>query len=147
MGALSLVNLGLGGRSRGYPFGIQRAALVFMARDHRKLDAFKLADELAMAVYLASSDFPPNERYGLQSQLRRAAVSVPTNIGEGSARESQGDYLRFLDIALGSAREALYLMTIAKRLSLLESNDARHLEELGDRVAGALTNLRRSLRT
>ena len=116
-----------------------------MARDHRKLDAFKLADELALAVYVATADFPPNERYGLQSQLRRAAVSTATNIVEGCARNSQADYLRFLDIALGSAREALYLMSLAKRLSMFERQDATRIEALGDRVAGALVNLRRSL--
>ena len=97
-----------------------------MPRKHRKLDAFRLADELAIAVYFASADFPPHERYGLQSQLRRAAVSTPTNIVEGCARESEGDYLRFLYIALGSAREALYLMSVAKRLSLLETSPKPH---------------------
>src|SRR5215203_2895679 len=117
-----------------------------MARDHRKLDAFRLADELAMAVYLASADFPPHERYGLQSQLRRAAVSTPTNIVDSCARASEGDYLRFLDIALGSAREALYLISVAKRLSLLEKGECRRIEELGERVAGSLVNLRKSLR-
>jgi four helix bundle protein len=104
-----------------------------------------LADELALAVYVATADFPPNERYGLQSQLRRAAVSTATNIVEGCARNSQADYLRFLDIALGSAREALYLMSLAKRLSMFERQDATRIEALGDRVAGALVNLRRSL--
>ena len=116
-----------------------------MARDHRKLDAFKLADELALAVYVATADFPPNERYGLQSQLRRAAISTPTNIVEGCARESQGDYLRFLDIALGSAREAAYLITLGKRLSMFEKQDLTRVEKLADRVAGALVNLRKSL--
>ena len=117
-----------------------------MARDHRKLDAFKLADQLALAVYVATAEFPPNERYGLQSQLRRAAVSTPTNIVEGCARASEADYLRFLDIALGSAREALSLMNLAKRLSMFEKTEAAQIESLGERVAGAIVNLRRSLR-
>ena len=117
-----------------------------MARDHRKLDAFKLADELALAVYVATADFPPTERYGLQSQLRRAAVSTATNIVEGCARDSQGDYLRFLDIAVGSAREVLYLISLAKRLSMFETQDLSRVEKLGDRVTGALVNLRKSLR-
>lgn len=117
-----------------------------MARDHRKLDAFKMADQLVVAVYLATADFPPNERYGLQSQLRRAAVSTPTNIVEGCAREPEAEFLRFLDIAFSSARELLYLISLAKRLSYLEEPTARSLTALGDRVAGALINLRRSIR-
>ena len=118
-----------------------------MPRDHRKLDAFQLSDELVVAVYRASADFPAAERYGLRSQLRRAAVSTPTNIVEGCARDSQGDYLRFLDIALGSARETAYLLSLARRLSILEASEAKPLEALADRVAGTLVNLSRSLRT
>jgi four helix bundle protein len=101
---------------------------------------------MAMAVYLATADFPKSETYGLRSQVRRAAGSIPTNIVEGCARESEPDYLRFLDIALGSAREALYLMSLARRLSMVDASKARPVEALGDRVAGALVNLRRSLR-
>lgn len=117
-----------------------------MARDHRKLDAFKLADQMAIAVYLATGDFPKSETYGLRGQLRRAAVSIPTNIVEGCARESSAEYLRFLDIALGSARETGYLLNLAKRLSFVEASMAEPVEALGNRVAGALVNLRRSLR-
>ena len=117
-----------------------------MARDHRKLDAFRLADELVLQVYRATENFPVSERYGLQSQIRRAALSTPTNIVEGCGRESQGDLLRFLDIALASARELLYLLSVAQRLSYLQETDATRLTTLGDRVAGALVNLRRSFR-
>ena len=81
----------------------------------------------------------------MQSQLRRAAVSTATNIVEGCARESQGDYLRFLDIALGSAREVVYLITLGKRLSMFGKQDLTRVEKLADRVAGALVNLRTSL--
>ena len=117
-----------------------------MARDHRKLQAFKLADQMAVDVYVATVDFPRSETYGLRSQIRRAAVSIPTNIVEGCARESEADYLRFLDIALGSAREAVYLLGLARRLSILAASKAEPIEALGDRAAGALVNLRRSLR-
>jgi four helix bundle protein len=118
-----------------------------VARDHRKLDAFNLADQLVVAVYLASREFPASERWGLRMQLRRAAISVPTNIVEGSARDSQAEYLRFLDIALGSARETLYLISLAKRLSMIDGSQCERIEILGNRVAGALVNLRRALRS
>ena len=115
-----------------------------MARDHRKLDAFKLSDELAVVIYQITKEFPASERFGLRSQLRRAAVSVPTNIVEGCAREPENEYLRFLDIAVGSAREVLYLVHLAERLEYLESSDAQLALSLGDRVAGTLVKLRQS---
>jgi four helix bundle protein len=117
-----------------------------MARDHRKLDAFKLADQLVVVTYQITSAFPVTERFGLQSQLRRAAVSIPTNIVEGCAREPEGDYLRFLEIAFASARELLYVISVASRLAYLDEKSATESTKLGDRVAGALVNLRRSIR-
>ena len=115
-----------------------------MSRDHRKLDAFKLADELVLIVYQLTGDFPVSERYGLQSQIRRASVSTPTNIVEGCAREGENDYLRFLDIAFGSARELVYLASLATRLKFLSDADGAKIDKLGERVAGALASLRRS---
>jgi four helix bundle protein len=117
-----------------------------MARDHRKLDAFQLADELALRIYATTVHFPVAERFGLQSQLRRAAVSTPTNIVEGCARQSEGDLLRFLDIAFASSREVLYLISVTQRLSYMQEADAKRLTILGDRVAGSLVSLRRSFR-
>jgi len=117
-----------------------------MARDHRKLDAFKLADELVLDTYRATAGFPGAERFGLQSQLRRSALSTSTNIVEGCAREPEGDLLRFLDFAFASSRETLYLISVAQRLSYLQEDEAKRLTRLGDRVAGALLNLRKSFR-
>ena len=74
-------------------------------RDHSKLRAFELADEVALLVYKSTRSFPREELYGLTSQLRRSAVSVPSNIVEGCGRNSEADYMRFLDIAYGSLKE------------------------------------------
>src|SRR5688500_9802464 len=98
-----------------------------MARDHRKLDAFHLADELALATYQLTAHFPDSERYGIRSQMRRAGVSIPANIVEGCARESENDYLRFLDIALGSTRELPYLVSLSRRLTFLTEADASQI--------------------
>jgi four helix bundle protein len=117
-----------------------------MARDHRKLDAFKLADELVVLTYRHTVDFPTAERYGLQAQLRRAVVSIPTNIVEGCAREPEGDYLRFLDIAFASTRELNYLIDLARRLGFVDAGAATRVGELGGRTAAALAALRKALR-
>ncbi len=77
-------------------------------RDHRKLTAFVIADDLAFTTYKLTSSFPKDEIYGLTSQMRRAAVSVPSNIVEGCSRGSQLEYLRFLEIAYGSLKELHY---------------------------------------
>ncbi len=111
-------------------------------RDHTKLRAFELADELALIIYQATKDFPREETYGLTLQMRRAAVSVPSNIVEGCARESQVEYLRFLEIAFGSLRELHYQLSLAKRLGCLkESGGANNNESKiaeTEKILGAL---------
>lgn len=90
-------------------------------RDHTKLRAFEMADEVAVLLYKVTAGFPKEEMYGLTSQMRRAAVSVPSNIVEGCAREGQADYVRFLNIAFGSLRELHYQVGLSKRLGFMSS--------------------------
>jgi four helix bundle protein len=96
-------------------------------RDYRKIEAWRLADDLTVGVYQVTRSFPQEERYGLTSQLRRAAYSVPANIAEGSARRSQKDYLNFLQIARASLAETQYFVHLATRLSYLKPEDAERV--------------------
>ena len=116
-----------------------------MSRDHRKLRVFTLADHLVVEVYRASSGFPASERYGLQGQLRKAAVSSAVNIVEGSARRTDGEYLHFLNIALGSAAETRYLCDLSARLNYLAAGDQQSLEPGYAHLCAGLTALINSL--
>jgi four helix bundle protein len=115
-------------------------------RDHTKLRAFQFADELACEVYKATAKFPKEEVFGMTAQMRRAAVSVPSNIVEGSARDTQAEYLRFLDIAYGSARELQYQVSLARKLDFLPERSYQQLQESCDRTTKTLNSLIRSLR-
>jgi len=90
-------------------------------RDHSKLRAFELADEVTLLVYRMTQKLPKEEIHGLTSQMRRAAVSVPSNIMEGCARESETEYLRFLEIAFGSIRELHYQLGLSMQLGYAEA--------------------------
>lgn len=103
-------------------------------RDHRKLETFWLADALVVRIYHATRNFPPDERFGLQAQLRRAAVSVPANIVEGSARRSHGEYLQFLHTACASGVELAYLLDLSHRLGLVSDGDSHQLSEGADEL-------------
>ncbi len=91
-----------------------------MGRDFVKIRAWKLAHELTVAAYEVSRKFPGKEIFGITSQLRRAASSVPSNIAEGGNRTSKREYLQFLSVASGSLAEAKYFLYLALQLSYLD---------------------------
>ena len=103
-----------------------------------KLDVWKLADELAYQVYLTTRSFPKEEIYGLTSQLRRAALSVPTNIVEGYSRKGDKELARFLNISLGSMAEAKYLIYFSHRLEYLKDEEYNNLKNGYDRLGKSL---------
>lgn len=98
-----------------------------------------MANALVLDVYRASATFPPNEQFGLQSQMRRAAVSVASNIVEGSGRLSTREYVHFLNIASGSATENCYLSALAGDLGILNRLEV-------DRLVSGYSELSASLR-
>jgi four helix bundle protein len=115
-------------------------------RDHTKFRAFELADEVVLLIYRATREFPKEEMYGLTSQMRRAAVSVPSNIVEGCARESQAEDLRFLEIAVGSLRELHYQLGLSKRPGYSEEHEISNCESKSVEAEKVLGALLRSMR-
>lgn len=115
-------------------------------RDYTKIEAWKLADDLTVAVYKATKSFPKEELYGVTSQLRRAASSVAANIVEGSARESIKDYLHFLQIARGSLAETQYFLHLAARLEYLCEGASNDLASQCKRTFACLHGLMNAVR-
>ncbi|MGD9933411.1 MAG: four helix bundle protein [Dehalococcoidia bacterium] len=114
-------------------------------RSYRDLEVWKKSIDLAEAIYRASSGFPREERFGLVSQLRRAAVSVPSNIAEGAARTGPREFLQGLSIASGSLAELETQVTLAMRLGMLEPAAASELLGRAEEVSKMLAGLKRSL--
>lgn len=116
-----------------------------MEKPHKDLRAWELGRELVEAIYKLTTSFPDREKYGITSQLRRSAVSIPSNIAEGAARKNDAEFSRFLHIARSSLSELDTQLEISRRLGLLESEDFHAVDELlteSDRVlSGPITHL------
>jgi four helix bundle protein len=113
---------------------------------YRDLKVWQLGVKLSLAVYEATRSFPSEERFGLTSQLRRCAVSVPSNIAEGNARESTKDYLRHLSIASGSLAELETQLIIASQLGFLTPLAVEKLQSMCDEESRMLRSLQQALR-
>jgi four helix bundle protein len=115
-------------------------------KDFRHLSAWRKAHALALEVYRATAGFPAEERFGLTSQMRRAAVSVPANVAEGCGRGSDADFGRFLQIALGSASELEYHLILARDLGFIAPAEHQTMEEAATEVKRMLSGLLKSLK-
>ena len=116
-----------------------------MPRDRSKLEVFNLAHALALEVYRVTERLPTAERFGLQGQLRRAAVSVPANLAEGCSRRTTREYGRAIDIALGSAVEVRYLRRLVVDLGMVSAQDLAVSIAGSDHVVRALHKLQRAI--
>jgi len=116
-------------------------------RPYERLTAWQAAYELVLAVYHATETFPKTETYGLTSQLRRAAFSVAANIAEGAAKRGNGEFRRFLDIAIGSLSEVSYTIQLAKDLGMMQTEEAERLEAVRTKASKLTWGLYKSART
>jgi four helix bundle protein len=100
---------------------------------------------LVLEVYRITESFPNGERFGLTSQLRRAAISVPSNLAEGNSRTTRGEYKNFLSIARGSVVEVEVQLTLAERLGYVQSHVLANALDHCDAISRMITNLKRAL--
>ena len=114
---------------------------------YERFEAWKVSHELALAVYSATRGWPRSELYGLTSQLRRAALSAPTNIAEGCAKRGPAEFRRFLDYSLGSLSELAYLLRFAHDGQFLSDEAWARLQQMRDKAAILTWRLARSMTT
>ena len=112
---------------------------------YKKLDAYTIAKEFTMYVYSLLRKFPPYEQYALCDQLRRAAVSVPSNIAEGMGRMAIKERVHFLEISYASMTEVLCQLDISESLGYVTPEELQKAEEISDRLGRVMSGLRKSL--
>ena len=109
------------------------------------LDVFKLAHEITLEIYHLTDKFPDCEKYGLISQIRRASMSIPMNLMEGSHRLNTKEYRQFVGIARGSAGELKYQLMLSRDLKYLTEDKYQYLREKAESISKMLTRLAASL--
>ncbi len=115
--------------------------VVIIAFSYQNLDVYKLSMQLAYDVYQIVSTFPDFEKFGLSSQLRRASVSVPSNIAEGSGRQYQKEFVQFLFLAKGSLREVMTQLELSKMLGYIDDELFSQTQDSADRLHKMLNRL------
>lgn len=114
-------------------------------KSYRDLDVWRLSMDLVVACYQVSALLPTSETYGLRSQLRRAAISIPANIAEGHGRDHLGDYLRHLSIANGSLMELETHLLLSVRLGYLKAERVENIQQSASKIGRMLSGLSRKL--
>ncbi len=114
-------------------------------KPHRNLKAWSDSISLIKEIYLITKSFPKEELFGITSQMRRAALSIPLNIAEGAARTSKKEFVRFLDIAIGSIAELDTLFIVSFDLELLSDEEFHLLNEKLDLIGKLIYGLKRKL--
>lgn len=115
-------------------------------KDFRQLKVWEKSHQLVLAVYKATKEFPKEELYGLTSQIRRASTSIPTNIAEGCGRNTDADFARFLQMAMGSASETEYQLLLSLDLGFLNKEQYDKLNPDVIEVKRMLASLLKTLR-
>jgi four helix bundle protein len=119
--------------------------LLTMLPPYERFEAWKIAHQLALDVYRITDEWPASERYHLTSQVRRAALSVPTNIAEGAAKKGSREFRRYLDIARGSLSELSYLLRFSKDRGVLGLEAFATIDELRNHAGKVMWGLYKSL--
>lgn len=112
-----------------------------MEKPHKKLDAWKLSMDLVIDVYRITDNFPREERYSLIDQIRRAAISIPSNIAEGAARQTKKEFANYLHMAQGSLSELDTQLELARRLGYLDEKTWRILDQQMERIDKVISGL------
>jgi four helix bundle protein len=115
-------------------------------KPHKRIDVWNKAIDLTIDIYKLSETFPRTELYGLTSQMRRASISIPSNIAEGAARQTKKEFINFLHMAQGSLSELDTQLVIASRLEYISTETYKEIENKIETISKMLTGLIKSLK-